>query len=74
MVAVMVVTLAVEVPIDNQIMLWTVDILPPDWIAIRDRWASFHTLRTFLSLASVAAAVAGALATSLANTRTFGGA
>jgi uncharacterized membrane protein len=64
MLGVMVVTLAVEVPIDNQIAIWTVDTLPANWRDIRTRWASFHTLRTFLSLASVAAAVAAALASS----------
>jgi hypothetical protein len=35
--------------------------LPPDWQDIRVRWAAFHTLRTFLSLAAVAAAVGAAL-------------
>jgi hypothetical protein len=59
--AVLVVTLAVEVPIDNQIKTWTVDTLPSDWMDIRARWSDFHTLRTFLSLAGVAAVVAAAL-------------
>jgi len=62
MVAVLVVTLAVEVPIDNKIKTWTVTTLPPDWQDLRARWANFHTLRTFLSLAAVAAAVGAALA------------
>jgi hypothetical protein len=62
MAGVMAVTLAVEVPIDNRIQTWTLDTLPADWTAIRARWASFHTLRTFLSLAAVAAAVGAALA------------
>jgi hypothetical protein len=53
-----VITLAVEVPIDNLIASWTVATLPPDWQEIRARWAAFHTLRTFLSLGAVAAAVA----------------
>jgi uncharacterized membrane protein len=61
MIGVLVVTLAVEVPIDNQINNWTVDTLPADWTAIRSRWASFHTLRTFLSLGSVAAFIGTAL-------------
>jgi uncharacterized membrane protein len=62
MVSVMAVTLAVEVPIDNQIAIWTVDTLPSNWRDVRARWASFHTLRTFLSLTAVAAAVVAALA------------
>jgi hypothetical protein len=61
MVAVLVVTLAVEVPIDNKISGWSVATLPADWQHIRARWAGFHTLRTFLSLGAVAAAVGAAL-------------
>jgi hypothetical protein len=37
--------------------------LPADWQDIRARWAAFHTLRTFLSLAAVAAAVGAVLST-----------
>jgi uncharacterized membrane protein len=61
MVAVLVITLAVEVPIDNMIATWTEATLPSDWEQIRARWATFHTLRTFLSLGVVAAAVSAAL-------------
>jgi hypothetical protein len=61
MIAVMVITLAVEVPIDNLIANWTEATLPGDWQAIRARWSAFHTLRTFLSLGAVAAAVGAAL-------------
>jgi hypothetical protein len=57
------VTLTVEVPIDNQVKTWTTATLPADWEDIRSRWANFHTLRTFLSLAGLAAAVGAALAT-----------
>ena len=61
MVAVIAVTLSVEVPIDNKIKTWTPATLPSDWRDIRARWAAFHTLRTFLSVAAVAAAVGAAL-------------
>jgi uncharacterized membrane protein len=61
MVAVLVVTLAVEVPLDNRITTWNLATLPSDWQDLRARWATFHTLRTFLSLAAVAAAVAAGL-------------
>jgi uncharacterized membrane protein len=63
MVAVLAVTLSVEVPIDNKIKDWTVATLPSDWKDTRARWATFHTLRTFLSLGAVAASVGAALAT-----------
>jgi len=46
------ITLLVEVPIDNQIKEWTADTAPSDWEAIRDRWEFFHALRTFISLGS----------------------
>ncbi len=61
MIAVMAITLIVEVPIDNLIANWTEATLPSDWQEIRAQWAAFHTLRTFLSLGAVAAAVAAAL-------------
>jgi uncharacterized membrane protein len=70
MVAVIAVTLSVEVPIDNKIKTWTAATLPSDWQDIRARWAAFHTLRTFLSLAAVAAAVGAALTTVPTRTRT----
>ena len=49
----LIITLAVEVPIDNQIRTWTATTTPADWQDIRDRWERYHTIRTFLSLTSV---------------------
>jgi uncharacterized membrane protein len=60
MVAALVITLAVEVPIDNQIETWTAATLPADWRSIQSRWELFHTIRTFLSIAAVVAATIGA--------------
>jgi uncharacterized membrane protein len=56
MVAALAITLAVEVPIDNQIQTWTTATLPADWRSIQARWELFHTIRTFLSIAAVVAA------------------
>jgi hypothetical protein len=67
MLSVMAITLIVEVPIDNLIAIWTEATLPPDWQEIRARWAAFHTLRTFLALGAVAAAVGAALTVRVAN-------
>jgi uncharacterized membrane protein len=61
MIAVLVITVAVEVPIDNVIATWTEATLPADWQQIRARWSTFHTLRTFVALGAVAAAVAAGL-------------
>jgi Anthrone oxygenase len=47
------VTLLVEVPIDNQIRSWTPASLPADWTLIRDRWETFHVLRTFSALGAL---------------------
>jgi hypothetical protein len=55
MVAALVITLVVEVPIDNQIQTWTAATLPGDWRSIQSRWELFHTSRTFLSIAAVVA-------------------
>jgi uncharacterized membrane protein len=52
-VAALVITLFIEVPIDNQIKTWTPDAIPAEWKAIRDRWQFYHTDRTFLSLAGI---------------------
>jgi uncharacterized membrane protein len=67
MIGVLVITLAVEVPIDNLIATWTEATLPTDWKEVRARWAAFHTVRTFLSLGAVAAALAAALTVRMAD-------
>lgn len=46
------ITVAVEVPIDNQIKTWTVSTIPDNWTALRNTWDIFHTLRTFTSILS----------------------
>jgi len=61
MIAILVITLAVEVPIDNLIATWTEATLPADLQEIRARWSAFHTVRTFMSLGAVAAAVGAGL-------------
>jgi uncharacterized membrane protein len=61
MVAALVATLAVEVPIDNQIQDWTAATLPGDWRSIQARWELFHTIRTFLSIGAVIAATVSAV-------------
>lgn len=53
-IVVLIITVVIEVPIDNQIKTWTAAAIPPDWKAVRDRWEFFHTIRTFLSLLGMA--------------------
>jgi uncharacterized membrane protein len=63
MVAALVITLAVEVPIDNRIEAWTAATLPADWRSIQSRWELWHTVRTFASIAALAAVAIGAVVT-----------
>ena len=60
MLAALVITLAVEVPIDNQIQTWTATTLPSDWRSTQTRWELFHTVRTFASIAALVAATISA--------------
>jgi uncharacterized membrane protein len=66
MVTALVITLAVEVPIDNQISTWTAATLPGDWRSIQSRWELFHTIRTFMSIAALAAVTISATVASRA--------
>lgn len=61
MLAALVITLAVEVPIDHQIETWTAATLPGDWRSIQTRWELWHTVRTFASIAAVVAATISAV-------------
>jgi len=46
------ITVFIEVPIDNQINLWTVQNLPADWEILRGKWQYYHGLRTLTSIGS----------------------
>lgn len=59
MILTLVITVAVEVPIDNQIKTWTETTLPADWESLRQTWNRFHTIRTFTSIASLGFFAAG---------------
>jgi uncharacterized membrane protein len=61
LVAALVITLTVNVPVDHEIDSWTLQTLPVDWAISRDRWQAFHTLRTFVSLAGFGCALAAIL-------------
>jgi hypothetical protein len=62
MVVALIITLTVNVPIDNLIKGWTLQTLPSDWEGIRDHWEAFHCLRTWVSIVGFAALVGGTLA------------
>ncbi|HMF71575.1 MAG TPA: DUF1772 domain-containing protein [Flavitalea sp.] len=46
------ITVGIEVPIDNQIKTWTADSLPGNWSVLRDRWDQYHSIRTLTSILS----------------------
>ena len=52
MVITLLITVMVEVPIDNQIKTWTVHTVPDNWTALREKWGTFHALRTVTSVLS----------------------
>jgi uncharacterized membrane protein len=49
-VAALVITVVIEVPINNQIIAWTATTIPADWETIRNDWQFFNIIRTFASL------------------------
>jgi uncharacterized membrane protein len=55
------VTVLVEVPIANQIKLWTIATLPANWEQLRDRWQTFHIVRVVTSIAGLACLLIGAI-------------
>ena len=55
------ITLLVEVPLDNQFNEWTATTLPANWQQLRDRWEWFHVIRSWISVAGLALLLAGAL-------------
>ena len=55
------ITVLVEVPIDNQIKTWTANTVPGNWTELRARWDTFHTFRTFTSILSFVSLSVGIL-------------
>jgi len=39
-----------NVPIQTEMLNWTVDTMPDNWTMLRDKWWSFHVLRTIAEL------------------------
>jgi uncharacterized membrane protein len=55
------ITLLVNVPIDDRIKQWTIGTLPSDWEAVRDRWQLYHGIRTVASLGGLGCVFLSAL-------------
>ncbi|MCF3108003.1 DUF1772 domain-containing protein [Niabella sp. CC-SYL272] len=52
MIVALLITLLVEVPIDNQVKTWTAATIPDGWTALRATWKQFHFYRTVSSVLS----------------------
>jgi len=59
MVLTLIITVAIEVPIDNQIKTWTESTVPANWESLRQKWDYYHTVRTFTSIGSVVFFISG---------------
>ena len=46
----MVITRFGNIPIQTNMLKWTVNMLPQDWTELRDKWWSFHIMRTVVEL------------------------
>jgi uncharacterized membrane protein len=63
-------TLRVNIPINNQLMMWSVAAPPENMREIWSRWEGMHTVRTILWLGAFACEVMALSVLALANTKT----
>jgi uncharacterized membrane protein len=59
--AVIIVTAAWEVPLNNEIVQWTPGSAPAGWTTTRDKWLRNHCLRTWIGVLAFACTLVGAL-------------
>jgi hypothetical protein len=50
---IIILTILLPVPINNQIAGWNLDRLPADWLSMRRRWDLYHRIRVVLLLVAV---------------------
>jgi hypothetical protein len=55
---VLVITIALEVPINRQVAAWTAGAAPVNWTAVRDRWLWHHLARTVVGVVAFLCAAA----------------
>ncbi len=55
------VTLIIEVPINEQVKTWTITTLPSNWQELRDRWERYHVIRVAASVTGLSLLLAGAI-------------
>lgn len=53
-----VLTVRLQVPLNQQVQGWTEATIPADWAQVRDKWASHHNVRLLLAVAAYGAFLA----------------
>jgi uncharacterized membrane protein len=48
----LVITTAIEVPINNKVVTWTTENIPANWQQLRSRWQYYNVVRTVMALLS----------------------
>ena len=54
-----VITVAIEVPINKQVASWTPATIPENWVGFRERWLSLHNVRSAAGVLAFACALVG---------------
>lgn len=52
MIITLMITVMIEVPIDDMIRTWTASAMPEDWEELRAKWQYYHGMRTLTSIGS----------------------
>ena len=55
-------SLLVNVPINQEVLNWSIAAPPVDWVELRDRWWVWHNFRTILSVVGFSCQILAALA------------
>jgi uncharacterized membrane protein len=58
-VIVLIITMALEVPINSEIASWTAGAAPDGWTDLRDRWLWIHLVRTVVGMLAFVCATIG---------------
>lgn len=56
---VLVITAAINIPINREVQSWKAGSSPPEWRVVRDRWLQFHWLRTAIGAGAFISSVIG---------------
>ena len=63
-IATAIITFVVNQPINSELMTWSIDTPPANWMELRDRWWSGHVARTLTAIAGLILALLGVVGSS----------